>query len=195
MIEKEEFEIILASSSPRRQAFFQEMGFPFVVKVIPVTEEFPSGLNGIEISQHIVRQKANPFISKIKNNQLIITADTIVWHQNQSLGKPKNPLQAEKMLATLSNSSHEVITSVGFLQKEKFEILYEVSKVTFGELSDKEIKKYIKTGSPIDKAGGYGIQDSFGIQNVISVEGCYSNVVGLPVSKVLKKIKEIISEN
>tara|TARA_Y100000992_G_scaffold231204_1_gene162325 strand:+ start:107 stop:694 length:588 start_codon:yes stop_codon:yes gene_type:complete len=195
MIEKEGFEIILASSSPRRHAFFQEMGFPFVIKVIPVTEEFPLGLNGIEISQHIVRQKANPFVKKIKNNQLIITADTIVWHENKSLGKPKNSLEAEKMLTALSESSHEVITSVGFLQKEKFEILYEVSKVTFGKLSDIEIKKYIMTGSPLDKAGAYGIQDSFGMQNVISVEGCYSNIIGLPVPKVLKKIKEIISEN
>ena len=124
MIEKEGLEIILASSSPRRQAFFQEMGFPFVVKVIPVNEEFPSGLNGIEISQHIVRQKANAFINKIKNNQLIITADTIVWHQNQSLGKPKNLLEAKKMLSALSNSSHEVITSVGFLQKKKFSKIF-----------------------------------------------------------------------
>ena len=195
MIKTQKFELILASGSLRRQAFFKEMGFPYIVEVIPVDEKFPSGLNGIEITQYIVRQKAKPFINKVKKNQLIIIADTIVWHQNQSLGKPKNSLEAEKMLVSLSNSSHEVITSVGFLQKEKIEIIYEVSKVTFGSLSDEEIKEYIKTGSPLDKAGAYGIQDSFGMRNVISVKGSYSNIIGLPVPQVLKKIKEIVGEN
>ena len=110
-------ELILASGSPRRQAFFKEMGLSFRVEVVPVAEDFPAGLNGIQIAEHIVRQKAEPFLAKIQEKQLIITADTLVWHQNQSLGKPENAQEAKAMLTALSNSTHEVITAVGFLQK------------------------------------------------------------------------------
>ena len=96
---------------------------------------------------------------------------------------------------TLANDSHEVITAVGFLQKDSWDVIYEVSRVTFGVLNDLEIENYIKTGSPLDKAGAYGIQDSFGIQNITSIHGSYSNIIGLPVPQVLKKIKEIITKN
>lgn len=195
MLNTNGFKIILASGSPRRKAFFEQMELPFKVKVIPVDEDFPSGLNGIEIAKHIVHQKADAFISNVKEKQLIITADTIVWHDNESLGKPKNNVQAKNMLMTLSNDSHEVITAVGFLQKDSWELIYEVSRVTFGKINDLEIENYIKTGSPLDKAGAYGIQDSFGIKNTTSIHGSYSNIIGLPVPQVLKKIKEIISKN
>ena len=195
MIDTKGFEIILASGSPRRYTFFQEMNVPFVVKVVPVAEDFPQNLNGIEIVQHIIRQKSEPFLSEVLDNQLIITADTIVWHKNQSLGKPKDSKEAKTMLSSISKSTHEVITAVGFLQKDSWEMIYEISKVTFGNLSDLEIEKYIKTGSPLDKAGAYGIQDPFGIRNVTSIQGSYSNIIGLPVPQVLKKIKEIISKN
>ena len=99
------------------------------------------------------------------------------------------------MLKKLSNSSHEVITAVCFLTKEKTEIIHEVSTVTFGKVSEDEINDYIKTGSPFDKAGSYGIQDSFGIRNIVSINGSYTNIIGLPVAQVFKKIKEIIIEN
>ena len=99
------------------------------------------------------------------------------------------------MLKKLSNSSHEVITAVCFLTKEKIEIIHEVSTVTFGKLSEEEIENYIKTRSPFDKAGGYGIQDTFGIRNIISINGSYTNIIGLPVAQVLKKIKEILIKN
>ena len=195
MLNTNGIEIILASGSPRRKAFFEQMELPFKVKVIPVDEDFPSGLNGIEIAKHIVHQKADAFLRNMKEKQLVITADTIVWHNNESLGKPKNNVQAKNMLMTLSNDSHEVITAVGFLQKDSWELIYEVSRVTFGKINDLEIGNYIKTGSPLDKAGAYGIQDSFGIKNITSINGSYSNIIGLPVPQVLKKIKEIISKN
>lgn len=195
MLNTNGFQIILASGSPRRKVFFEQMKLPFQIKVIPVNEDFPFGLNGVEIAKHIVHQKADAFISNVKEKQLIITADTIVWHKNQSLGKPKNNEQAKNMLMTLANDSHEVITAVGFLQKDSWDVIYEVSRVTFGVLNDLEIENYIKTGSPLDKAGAYGIQDSFGIQNITSIHGSYSNIIGLPVPQVLKKIKEIISKN
>ena len=190
-----DFEIILASGSPRRKAFFEEMQLDFRTEVIPIEENFPLGLNGIEIARYIAHKKSEAFLKKIKKNQLIITADTIVWHQNESLGKPTNNVEAKKMLYRLSNDQHEVITAVGFLTKEKFEMIHEISTVTFGKLTEVEIDNYIKTRSPLDKAGGYGIQDSFGIRNIVSINGNYSNIIGLPVTQVLKKIKEIVNKN
>ena len=175
------FEIILASGSPRRQAFFREMGLTFQVQVKPVDETFPPKLNGIQIAQHIVRQKAQPFLHTMEDNQLVITADTVVWHEHNALGKPQNVKEARNMLHALSAATHEVITAVGFLQKDKWESLYEVSKVSFAPLSDDEIETYLESGSPMDKAGAYGIQDNFGIRNVTYIEGSYSNIIGLPV--------------
>ena len=188
-------QIILASGSPRRKLFFEEMQLNFIVKVIPVKEKYPPGLNGIETARNIAHKKSEAFFEKIKKNQLVITADTIVWHKNKPLGKPSNSIEAKIMLKKLSNSSHEVITAVCFLTKEKIEIIHEVSTVTFGQVSENEINDYIETGSPFDKAGSYGIQDPFGIRNIVSINGSYTNIIGLPVAQVLKKIKEIIIEN
>ena len=188
-------QIILASGSPRRKFFFEKMQLNFIVKVIPVKEKYPPGLNGIETARHIAHKKSEAFFEKIKKNQLVITADTIVWHKNKPLGKPSNSIEAKIMLKKLSNSSHEVITAVCFLTKEKIEIIHEVSTVTFGQVSENEINDYIKTGSPFDKAGSYGIQDSFGIRNIVSINGSYTNIIGLPVAQVFKKINEIIIEN
>ena len=185
-------QIILASGSPRRKFFFEKMQLNFIVKVIPVKEKYPPGLNGIETARHIAHKKSEAFFEKIKRNQLVITADTIVWHKNKTLGKPSNSIEAKIMLKKLSNSSHEVITAVCFLTKEKIEIIHEVSTVTFGEVSEDEINEYIKSGSPFDKAGSYGIQDSYGIRNITSINGSYTNIIGLPVAQVYKKIKEII---
>ncbi len=188
-------QIILASSSPRRKFFFEKMQLNFIVKVIPVKEKYPPGLNGIETARHIAHKKSEAFFEKIKKNQLVITADTIVWYKNKPLGKPSNSIEAKIMLKKLSNSSHKVITAVCFLTKEKIEIIHEVSTVTFGQVSENEINDYIETGSPFDKAGSYGIQDPFGIRNIVSINGSYTNIIGLPVAQVLKKIKEIIIEN
>ena len=185
-------QIILASGSPRRKFFFEKMQLNFIVKVIPCNEKFPPGLNGIETARYIAHKKSEAFLEKIKKNQLVITADTIVWHKNKYLGKPSNSLEAKIMLNKLSNSSHDVITAVCFLTKEKTEIIHEVSTVTFGEVSEDEINEYIKSGSPFDKAGSYGIQDSYGIRNITSINGSYTNIIGLPVAQVFKKINEII---
>ena len=185
----------LAASSPLRKFCFEKIHLNFIVKVIPVKEKYPPGLNGIETARHIAHKKSEAFFEKIKKNQLVITADTIVWHKNKPLGKPSNSIEAKIMLKKLSNSSHEVITAVCFLTKEKIEIIHEVSTVTFGQVSENEINDYIKTGSPFDKAGSYGIQDPFGIRNIVSINGSYTNIIGLPVAQVLKKIKEIIIEN
>ena len=195
MISLNGYEIILASGSPRRKAFFNEMGLDFKNKVIPVNEDFPNGLNGVEIASHITRKKTVPFLDIVNEKEIVITADTIVWHENKFMGKPKNVSEAKDMLKRLSNSTHEVITAVGFLQKQKLEIIHEVSKVTFRKISNLEIEKYIKSGLPFDKAGSYGIQDSFGTNNITHIEGSFTNVIGLPVAQVYEKINEIVNQN
>jgi septum formation protein len=186
------YQIILASGSPRRKAFFEQMGIPFTQKVIPVEEVFPNALSGVSIVEYLVKLKAQAFESSIEDNQLVITADTIVWHQNQYLGKPADEYEAKQMLSQLSNSTHQVITAVGFLQKNKWESLHCISEVRFKSLSEKAITDYIATGSPMDKAGAYGIQDSFGMCHINSIKGSYTNIIGLPVAQVLGKIEEIL---
>ena len=188
------YKIILASGSPRRQKFFEEMEIPFSKKVIPIDENFPDKLKGAEIAEYIVKEKAEPFKAIVKKNEIVIIADTIVWNKNKCLGKPKDRAEATQILQSLSNDTHQVITAVGFLQKNKWECIHEISEVTFGFLSDEAIQSYIKTGSPMDKAGAYGIQDSFGVQNILSISGSYTNIIGLPVAQVLEKLKEIIKE-
>jgi septum formation protein len=188
------YKIILASGSPRRQKFFEEMEIAFSKKVLSIDENFPDELKGVEIAQYIAKQKAKPFKAIIKKDEIIITADTIVWNKNKYLGKPKNREEATQILQSLSDNTHQVITAVGFLQKNKWDCIHEISEVTFGSLSDETIQSYIRTGSPMDKAGAYGIQDSFGVQNILSISGSYTNIMGLPVAQVLEKIKEIITK-
>ncbi|MDC1217406.1 Maf family nucleotide pyrophosphatase [Flavobacteriaceae bacterium] len=188
------YKIILASGSPRRQKFFEEMEIAFSKKVLSIDENFPDVLKGVEIAQYIAKQKAKPFKAIIKKDEIIITADTIVWNKNKYLGKPKNREEATQILQSLSDNTHQVITAVGFLQKNKWDCIHEISEVTFGSLSDETIQSYIRTGSPMDKAGAYGIQDSFGVQNILSISGSYTNIIGLPVAQVLEKIKEIITK-
>lgn len=186
------YEIILASGSPRRKAFFETMGIPFKHLVIPVEEVFPESLSGQAIVEYLVKLKAEPFKPQLKENQIVITADTIVWHQNQCLGKPQNQEEAKKMLQTLSGNTHQVITAVGFLKKGKWDSLCCCSEVQFSTLNPKDIEAYIATGSPLDKAGAYGIQDSFGMRFIKSIQGSYTNIIGLPVAQVYEKLEEII---
>ena len=184
--------IILASGSPRRQAFLKEMGYAFEVQKQTIEESYPVHLKGAEIAIFLTHKKAVPFQKTISSEQLVITADTVVWHKGQCLGKPKNKTEAQAMLHKLSGSTHEVITAVGFLTASSYETLHAVSQVTFKTLSKVEINDYIATQAPFDKAGGYGIQDAFGKRAVNQLKGSYSNVVGLPIEPTQKKIAEIL---
>ena len=188
------YELILASGSPRRQAFLQELGLPFRIKKFEVAESFPNQLKGAEIATYITTQKAAPFRADIKANQLVITADTIVWHQNKYLGKPENKEEAREMLNNLSDATHEVITAVGLLQKEDWEVFTEITKVTFNALSAHEIESYIDSGAPMDKAGAYGIQDRIGTLGISKISGSYTNVVGLPMAQFFDKLVNKLSQ-
>ena len=170
-------------------------GINFIVNSIPVDESFPDSLEGAEISEYIVKNKSDAFNNLIKENEIIITADTLVWFENKCLGKPKDKKEARYMLKLFAGKSHDVITSVGFLTSSKFKLLTESTTVRYKNLSDKEIEYYVEKENPIDKAGSYGIQDWIGMVGVENVNGSYTSVLGLPVPQVTNEIINIINEN
>lgn len=179
-----DYSLILASGSPRRQQFFKEFNFQFEIRLKEVDEVYPEHLKAEEITNYLAELKANAFNESLAKNELLITSDTIVWHNNKALGKPKDYDDAFQILKSLSNSTHEVITSVCFKTTEKSEVIHEVTKVTFANLADDEIHYYLKKDQPFDKAGAYGIQDWIGLIGISKIEGSYTNVVGLPTEKV-----------
>ena len=188
------YHIILASGSPRRQEFFKTLGLDFEIRLKPIAEDFPPRLKHFEISDYLAQLKALPFKNELKQNDILITSDTIVWHQNQALGKPKNDKDAFNILKSLSNTTHEVITSVCFSTTTFEKTLNAVTKVTFKNLTDEEIRYYITTCKPFDKAGAYGIQEWIGQIGVTKIEGSYFNVMGLPTHIVYKTLNDIVNE-
>ncbi|MDO4228840.1 MAG: Maf-like protein [Capnocytophaga sp.] len=187
--------IILASASPRRQQFFEELHLDYEVIVKPINEVYPSTLEREEITNFLAQQKALPFEGSLKENEVLITSDTIVWYDNKALGKPKNYDEGFAMLRSLSGKKHEVITSVCFTTLTKQKTAYCVTKVTFKSLTDKEIDFYLTHYKPYDKAGAYGIQEWIGYIGVENVEGSYNNVIGLPTHLVYTILQEFENEN
>ena len=179
--------IILASGSPRRQQFLRELDIDFTIQLKEVEEIYPNHLQASEITEFLAELKANAF-DLLEENEILITSDTIVWHENKALGKPKDAQDAFEMLQSLSGKTHEVITSVCFKTKNSLETITETTKVTFNSLSDEAIRYYISTYKPFDKAGSYGIQEWIGLVGIAKIEGSYTNVVGLPVEKVYQKL-------
>jgi septum formation protein len=183
--------IILASGSPRRQQFFQELGIEFEVRLKPVKEEYSSNLKAEEITNFLAELKAEAFKKDLKTGDILITSDTIVWHEGKALEKPADPAQAFEMIRELCGKTHEVITSVCFTTAVKSKTVHAVTRVTFSELGDDEIKFYIDQYRPFDKAGAYGIQEWIGLIGVEHIEGSYFNVVGLPTHLVYQNLLEI----
>ncbi|RRJ89132.1 Maf-like protein [Flavobacterium macacae] len=176
--------IILASGSPRRQQFFKDMHLDFEVRLKEVEEIYPDHLKASEITDFLAVLKADAFQEDLGQKDILVTSDTIVWHNGKALGKPKDYDDAFQILKTLSDSTHEVFTSVCIKSYHKTAILNDVTKVTFSTLSDEAIAYYLENYKPYDKAGAYGIQEWIGIIGISKIEGSYSNVVGLPVQKV-----------
>ena len=186
------YTIILASGSPRRQQFFKELGIYVDIRLKPVKEEYPQRLSHFEISDYLAQLKALPFQNELKDNDILITSDTIVWHNNKALGKPKDSAEAFQMIKSLSNATHEVITSVCFTSKTFQKTVNSTTKVTFKAFTDDEINYYINTCKPFDKAGAYGIQEWIGQIGVSKIEGSYFNVMGLPTHLVYKTLLDFV---
>lgn len=182
------FSLILASGSPRRHFLLKELGLKFEVRTKETDESFPAELKAEQIAIFLAEKKAKAFLSEIKKNELVITADTIVWINGQVLNKPVDHADAFRMLRMLSGKMHEVFTGVCLLSQERTKSFYSVTKVFFRELSDEEINFYIATYKPFDKAGAYGAQEWIGYVGVEKIEGSYFNVMGLPLRELYEEL-------
>lgn len=182
------FKIVLASGSPRRQQFLRELDADFEIRLKEVDEIYPDTLQGAEITDYLAELKAAALTESLSDDEILITSDTIVWHENKALGKPKDKEDAFAMIKSLSGKTHEVITSVCIRNAGNSETFNETTRVTFNPLSDDEINYYLDKYQPYDKAGSYGIQEWIGLVAIARIEGSYANVVGLPVDKVYQHL-------
>ena len=185
------YNIILASGSPRRQQFFKTMDIDFEIRLKDIEEIYPPQLKAEEITDFLAELKAYAFKDELGPNDLLITSDTIVWHNGRALGKPKDYGDAFEILKSLSDSTHEVITSVCFKTLDETTVFSEVTKVTFAALEDDAIAYYLENYKPYDKAGAYGIQEWIGLTGITKIEGSYTNVVGLPTQKVYEFLNNL----
>lgn len=187
-----EYKIILASNSPRRKELLGGLGITYEVKTLPdIDESYPEGLDAEEIPLHIARNKADAYRSMMQPNELIVTADTIVWLDGMVLGKPKDETDACRMLRCLSGKTHQVVTGVCLTTLEKQKCFATVTDVTFAELTEEEINYYVSRYRPLDKAGAYGIQEWIGYIGVQNISGSYFNVVGLPIQRLYTELKNM----
>ena len=184
--------LILASGSPRRQQFLRELGLDFEIRLIEIEEIYPDDLKAEEITNYLASLKASAFTT-LEPNEILVTSDTIVWHNEVALGKPKEYDHAFEMLSTLSNSTHNVITSVSLKSTENELLFHDVTRVTFSKLDKGQINFYLEHFTPYDKAGSYGIQDWIGLIGISKIEGSYTNVVGLPTEKFYTNLSKFVT--
>lgn len=184
-----QYNIILGTQSPRRHELFQGLNIPFEIKVIDVEENYPHDLIGVEIPMYLAEKKADAYIKIMDSQSLLITADTIVWHEGKVFGKPIDKAEASKMLHALSGKTHEVITGVCINSLERRKTFHVISKVRFSKLSTEEINYYLDNYQPYDKAGSYGVQEWIGYIGVEFIEGSYFNVMGLPIQRLYNELK------
>lgn len=185
-----DYQLILASQSPRRHQMLKELGLDFKIQTKDVEEVYPDNLKGEEIPIYLAKLKAEAFVLDMNEKELVITADTIVCVDDMVLGKPKDRDDAVKMLKTLSGRSHQVISGVCLKSKDKEVAFSTTTHVHFKELSIEEINYYIDNYKPFDKAGAYGIQEWIGFVGIDGIEGSYFNVVGLPIQRMYQELSK-----
>lgn len=186
----EKYKVILASNSPRRKELLGGLGIAYEVKAMPdVDESFPTDLESEEIPVYIAKKKVDAYKPIMQPDELIITADTIVWLDGIVMGKPKDAGEACEMLRRLSGRTHQVITGVCVTTVDKQVSFSTVTDVTFDKLTEEEIEYYVTHFKPMDKAGSYGIQEWIGYVGVRSISGSYFNVVGLPIQRLYSELK------
>lgn len=185
----ENYQIILASKSKRRQDLLSGLNIPFGVYPIEVDESFPPELIGMDIPIYLSKKKFQACTSIMNEKTMIITADTIVWYQGQVFGKPKDREEAKSMLTTLSGKTHDVITGVTIATFRKQRTFGVASEVRFARIAEEEIDYYLDHYDPYDKAGGYAVQEWIGYVGVEHINGSYYNVMGLPVQRLYNELK------
>tara|TARA_Y100000385_G_scaffold148488_1_gene153983 strand:+ start:103 stop:684 length:582 start_codon:yes stop_codon:yes gene_type:complete len=186
------YNFILGSNSPRRKEILKEIGLEFSVYPSNIDENFNKEIKLENIGVFLAEKKANAIKNELKDNNILITADTTVIHNKELLSKPENTLEAKEMLNKLSGKSHKVITGVCLLSKNRKCTFSCETIVTFNNLDMTEIEFYINKFKPFDKAGSYGIQEWIGLTGIEKIEGSYTNVVGLPASMLYSKLKKFI---
>ena len=183
------YKLILGSASPRRKELLKSLGFDFINKPMKVDESvWPKDLEAQEIPLFLAELKADGYEEEIKENEILITADTIVWCEGRIFNKPENFAEAKKMLEALSGKMHEVFTAVCLKGANKQTTFYDVSRVYFKKLKTEEIEYYLTNYSPYDKAGAYGVQDWIGYIGIDKIEGSFYNVMGLPVKELYEEL-------
>lgn len=186
------YKVILASNSPRRKDLLAGLGVEYEVRTMPdVDESYPSTLKGADIPLYISQEKANAYRSMLQSDELMITADTIVWLEGEVLGKPADRAEAISMLQRMSGRTHEVYTGVSITTTEWQRSFAVQTEVKFATLTNEEIVYYVDRFQPMDKAGAYGVQEWIGFIGVEHIEGNYFNIMGLPVQRLYKELKEI----
>jgi len=188
---KPPYSLVLASNSPRRKDFIQSLGWAYTLRMAEVDESYPDGLKAWEITDYIAVKKASPLKDKLEKNEILLTADTLVWSSDHVLGKPMNTEHARDMLCQMSGQWHEVITSVALTTQDQQTVFHQSTQVKFAELSLGEIDAYLDSGQALDKAGAYGIQDWIGLIGIEQINGSYSNVVGLPTALLFQTMKTL----
>jgi septum formation protein len=186
MIDLKDKELVLASASPRRKWLIEELGVPFSVQPKNVEEIYPDNLKAQEIPLFLSKLKADAFSEEELAGKIVLTADTIVWLDGAELQKPTDLAEAKRMIGLLSGSTHEVYTAITIRTSEQTISDYDKTQVQFRVLTEAEIDFYVEKYKPLDKAGAYGIQEWIGYVGIEKIEGCYFNVMGLPLRKVYK---------
>lgn len=187
-----QYKIVLCSNSPRRKELLKGLGLNFQTRIIDgIDESYDKSLPGEDIAKMISEKKAESYKATMSSDELIITADTIVYVDGEVLGKPQNKIDAVRMLKMISGKCHDVITGVCLLTSNKRISFSVKTKVSFAQITDDEISFYIENYKPYDKAGAYGIQEWIGYIGVDSIQGSYFNVMGLPVQRLYSELKNI----
>lgn len=181
--------LILASKSPRRQSLLAELGLPLEIRIEEVEEIYPNELEARKVPEFLARLKAQPLLSTLDEGEILVTSDTVVILDNEVIGKPRDYAHARTILEQLSGKTHEVITGVALHSREKSWSFSSLTKVHFGQLETAEIDYYVREKKPFDKAGAYGIQEWIGYIGVTGIEGCYYNVMGLPIHDLYQALK------
>ena len=184
--------LLLASKSPRRRQLISELGFPVKFVDISVEENVPSDIPVEQIAVQLAKTKAEGYKETLAKDEILVTADTIVVHQGSVLGKPCDAEHAVKMLKSLAGDWHTVYTGVCLRDASRTSLFVESTKVLFRDLGDDEIRHYVEMGTCMDKAGAYGIQEWIGMVGVSRIEGCYYNVMGLPLSRLYQELRSLI---
>ena len=185
------YNVLLASNSKRRHELLNQLGVEFKIISQDINESFSNKLKSSAITDYLAKKKSSLLVKNLKKNELLITSDTIVWHNDKALGKPKNRTEAFKMIRSLENSFHEVITSICISTLSFQVIVNEKTLVYFDSIDENDLLYYTKTHDVLDRAGGYGIQDYIGHVGIKKIEGSYSNVLGFPTNLFVKTINSM----